>query len=130
MNQHVANKTLPDKVNDPGICPRCPFVHICMPDYATAGIEFIEDRVLLEKIRRYEELKGSMFEYNALDKMLKDQLKEKQMSIGEFLITGKWVERKEMPAQPATKYWAKKIQRIDKTGAAVSPGDGTEKVSF
>ena len=119
------DELLPPKINSADLCPRCPFVHVCLPDYQAAGIVFLEDDILLQKLRRYIELKTARSEYESLDKVLKEQLKERNISVGEFLVTGKWVDQKEKPAQAATRYWKKKIEQIDKTGAAVMP---TEEV--
>lgn len=37
VNKHIESDLLPDRLNDPDICPTCPFVTLCCPDYTPTG---------------------------------------------------------------------------------------------
>ena len=113
INEHVANKTLPDCIPyDEEICGECGFIHICLPDVKRDALELQTDPELEENLLRYFELKPLKAEYDKLDKELKKQFKEQEkIVVGDYLITGSLVARKGFTVE-ATEYWKTKIQRI------------------
>lgn len=110
VNKHIADNLLPDRIEfDDAICSKCNFAHICLPDIDFKGAEFLDSDELEIKLNRREELKPVVDEYNELDKEIKETVKEKpKVVIGNWLIEGKWVEKKEYTVK-AGKYWNTKI---------------------
>lgn len=116
INQHMKKNTLPERIQEFDTCMRCAFRHICLPDLKAAeGIEIIDSEEMDAELERYHELKPLKSEYEQLDRKLKQQLEGKNnLSIGDWLVMGKWVEftKKAQPEQQV-KFWKKKIVRID-----------------
>jgi len=116
VNKHIEKKTLPERISDYDVCSQCSFKHICLPDLKNLPrIEIISDTELEEKIDRLEELKPLVKEYNQIDAEIKKFTEGKEnLSVGKYIITGKWVERK-MPPQPerVVKFWHKKIIKVE-----------------
>jgi hypothetical protein len=79
-------------------------------------IEILDEVEIEETIKRYEELKPIVSEYNKLDKKWKEAVKEKEkVMVGNYLITGKWIERKGHVVEDG-KFWKSTILiRPDKT---------------
>jgi CRISPR/Cas system-associated exonuclease Cas4 (RecB family) len=113
INKHIADKTLPDKINDFDICGECPFSHICLPELDMGAGVKIENREELEaKLEERERLQKYSKLYDELDKEIKGQIKEiPALALGKWMITGKWIEKKEY-VSPASKYWQSKIVRL------------------
>jgi hypothetical protein len=109
INNHVANETLPDTIDDIDICERCDhFGRNCDPSLNFGeGATFIEDDEFILLLERREELKPLVKEYKELDEIRKKKLQGVAQAIaGPFLITGK--ENKKGS-------WLSKIVRMDKT---------------
>jgi len=54
INKHVADNTLPDKVDDIDVCSHCPFKGLCLPDICFgAPLTIADDPALESKIRDY-----------------------------------------------------------------------------
>lgn len=113
IQDHVKNKTLPEKVNDPECCKGCAFEHICGPDLEFKGIEFDDNPEIESKLQRLSELKPLVSEYNKIDRQLKPMVEGRSFSCGLFLVEGKWITKK-LAAQEAreTKYWQKSITMV------------------
>ncbi len=95
IEKHIATGTLPEQIGDPEICESCAFCHICLPAILREGLEFVDDNELLEMIERREQLDEAASEWEKLDKQIKEKLnKREKVCIGNYLIQGKWVERK------------------------------------
>ncbi len=63
-------------------------------------------------VKRYMELKSAYQEYCRLGKLIKKAVKGKRrFSVGQYLLTGKWVTRK-AHIVPESKYWHLKIEHI------------------
>ena len=114
VNECVRKNVLPEAEIDEDDCPNCPFRHLCTPEFKREAMSFEEDPELSKKLERWMELKPLVKEYEALDRELKKTLEGKdRMVVGDFLITGKWVERK-MPPQPerVIRFWQRKVVRV------------------
>jgi len=114
INEHIENKTMPDRIEDLELCARCPFRHICLPERDFGkGIIIEDDETLTEMIDRLEDLKESYSEYISLNKKITESVKEKDNFIvgNRYHITGKWIDVKER-IQYAYKYWKKNIIKI------------------
>jgi len=116
INGHVQNETLPDKLNDPDVCPGCPFEAICLPEYTPPEGLVIDDSGELEAILdRLYELKPIVAEHKDLEKQRDALLKKGQnISTGKWLVLWKKIEgeRKPSPGGPYT-MWRKKIIKAD-----------------
>lgn len=117
INAHVADKTIPDCMPfDEDICGSCGYLHICMPEIKRDALEIADDPEIVTKIDRWNELKPCKSEYDRLDKQLKNAFKEKEkVLIGDYLILGKWIERRGYTVEPS-KYWQTKIQTLQPKG--------------
>lgn len=90
---HQRAGTLPDfLVGDAAECQRCPFFGgTCNPPLTSAGAVVLTDPELEASLERREELKAAGKEYDALDKLLKKQLRGIEHGIaGPFVIEGTW----------------------------------------
>lgn len=112
VNNHTALRTAPDQEWDDSLCTGCGFLHLCHPDRNGSELKFILDPELESKLDRRAALKPLADEYKALDEDIKDALREKdRLAIGNWLVTGKWVERKPYTVNGG-KYWLPTIKRI------------------
>lgn len=112
IERHVTEGTLPSCCDDAELCQKCAFLHVCLPEIRGQELVFLDDEDLLEKLERREELAEARAEYEALDREIKKALEGKEkLSIGDFLITGKWIERKGYVVQDS-RYWQSKITKL------------------
>jgi len=100
---------------DETICSMCRFAHICLPDVKRKDeLKLIEDEELIALLEKREQLKPLHEEYLEIDKILSKRLEGIERAIiGDFIVTGKWVNRKAYRV-PETTYWKKRILRIKK----------------
>jgi hypothetical protein len=115
IEKHIAEGTCPDGIDDIDVCQRCPFWHICLPELQASELEILTDPELEDKLSRWDELKPLYKEYNELDKDIKKTISgHEKLSIGDFLIQGKLIERKGYVPKPIadSSYWKYKIVRI------------------
>ena len=109
VNKHVKEGIEPEGINNPDVCQYCGFLHICLPTMVGKEIEIIDEISIEEAIKRTEELKPLISEYNRLDKQWKKALEGKEkVAIGDYLVVGKWIERKGYTVEDS-KYWQSKI---------------------
>jgi CRISPR/Cas system-associated exonuclease Cas4 (RecB family) len=110
INAYVAKKETPPPIPwDEDICGRCAYGHICLPEAKREALELTDDPELELKLFRRFELAPARKEYEEIDGEIKDTVREKpKVLVGDFLITGKWIEPKGKP-----KYWKSDIQRLD-----------------
>lgn len=95
VENHVANGTLPEPINDMTYCETCAFRHICLPAIERNAIEFIDDNELLELLERRDSLYPSSKEYDDVDKLIKFKVRGKErICVGDYIIIGKTVQRK------------------------------------
>jgi len=118
VNEHVAAKTLPDKINDSNVCPTCPFFSFCCPDVTTGGnLKVIDNEELASILDRLAELEDAADEYAVLEKA-RDKLltKGQDISVGNWLVS--WIcINKHFTAQPAKEAydrpeWRKTITKM------------------
>ena len=105
VNNAIDANTPPDGVNDPDICPRCPFYSYCCPDMTTGGNLTICDTdelgAILDRLLELEPMADEIKDLEAQrDAML---VKGENMICGSWLITWK---------ETANKQWRKKIVKI------------------
>ncbi len=116
VNEAVETETAPEGVNDPDICPDCPFYSFCAPDMTTGGNLIMSDNDELEAILdRLEALQPTAKEYSALEKERDDMLTKGQNIVcGKYIITWKeiTVNRKASEARVDTQ-WRKKIVKVE-----------------
>ena len=112
IEKYVADGTLPQGINDLDICQYCGFFHVCIPDLKGKELQIIEDPEFENKLIRREELKSLAAEYNRINNEIKNLIEGKEkLLVGNFLITGKWIERKGYEVK-ATTYWQSKIAQL------------------
>lgn len=109
INRHVNAGTIPDPIAwNEDICGRCPFAHICLPEARRDALDMTDDPELELKLKRRAEIGPIRKEYEELDDEVKSAVKEKpKVVVGDFLITGKWIEPKGKP-----KYWKSTIDLL------------------
>jgi CRISPR/Cas system-associated exonuclease Cas4 (RecB family) len=115
IEKHIAEGTMPEGINDLDVCPRCPFWHICLPELQATELELITDPELEDKLERWNEIKEYYKEYRELDSDIKKSVNgHEKLSIGNFLIQGKLIERKGYIPKPVedSSYWKYKIVKI------------------
>lgn len=109
IENHIANETLPDQIDDYDVCKWCPFLHICLPEIKSKILDIIENKELEKKLDRREEIKTIVSEYNLLDKEIKKAVEGKdKLLVGDWLITGKIIECKGDKAN----YWKHKFNKL------------------
>jgi hypothetical protein len=110
---HAQAGTLPDFIDDPEECQRCPFMgSVCNPNLQYSAAQVLEDAELAATLERRTELESAWREYKALDELAKKRLKNIDLGIcGKFLIEGNQVNRKAY-AVKAGSYWQTKITRV------------------
>lgn len=114
VNYHVKAGTVPEQEWMDDVCPDCPYLHISFPDRKGTELQMIDDPELAAKLDRWEILKASVSEYKSLDEEIKEAIKGKEkISVGNFLITGKWVDNKGGVREiKPYRYWLPKIQKL------------------
>ena len=116
VNRHVREGTLPDRAEDEKLHEYCQFYHICLPEHLNPD-RLIVDLELESKIDRWFELKEAISilkkEYDPIDDDIKEQLKGKDARIGDWLITGSWVDLKERMVK-ASRYWRMNVKSLIK----------------
>lgn len=115
INKHVEENTVPDCISyDENICGDCGYIHICLPNIKRNALEIKDDREIENKLNRWNELKTAKAEYEKLDKDIKKTFSEREkVVVGNYLVTGKWQERKGFFVEPS-QFWKTKIQTIEK----------------
>lgn len=111
VNDAVAGKTdLPAKINNPSVCLKCPFEHICMPEVKTGeGYRLIDDDEIIELIEARNNLSDSYKEYMRIDNQLKNRLvKGQDIICGDTIIRWGLVNKKAYFV-PAISYYQMKI---------------------
>jgi len=110
INLHLKDKTLPEKINDPDTCPKCPFEAICLPEYTLSGnLKIIDDPELESILNRLADLETVKQEISDLEKMRdKTLIKGLDVAVGKFLILWSKIEKKAYTVA-ASEYWTKKI---------------------
>ena len=102
---HAEAGTLPDYLDDPATCRRCPFFgHTCNPPTLTAAPTIVDDAELEAALDRRESLKAAGEEFNHLDRDIKDRLRGVERAlIGRFAIAGSWSKSSRVNLPPDLK---------------------------
>ena len=112
VNLHIAQKTLPPKLNDPDDCPKCPFASMCMPEYTAGGnLQISEDTELEGVLMQLHDLSETKQEIKDLEKQRDAILiKGQDIACGAFMVLWKQIT-KNLKATVArtTTDWRKKI---------------------
>jgi hypothetical protein len=88
---HRLAGTLPDYIDDPTECKRCPFFGFCSPPVKYEGAVVITDDEMLEMLEHRNELMQSGKLFAKLDAEVKARLRGIEYGVaGPFVITGKW----------------------------------------
>jgi hypothetical protein len=105
---HVQAKTVPDYLDDPAECRRCPWYgHTCNPPLTAIGATLLNDPELEAALERREALKAAADEFEDIDKRVKQQLRGVESGIaGKFQILGRWGKqsRVELPENLKKQY--------------------------
>jgi hypothetical protein len=96
-------------------CGRCPFQHVCLPDRTFGpGVQIMDSEEVEQLIQLRLELADAKRDYDAADRQLKKLLPESEdLIVGDFVVTGKWVERDGYAVKP-TRYLQRSYTRITK----------------
>jgi len=96
INKHIANKTLPDQIQDRETCKNCPFKHLCLPDIQFGEpLRIVDDPMFEQRLDRYYDLEAQASESKKLYEIVREECKaqaaggELNMSVGKYLLTGK-----------------------------------------
>lgn len=124
INQNLAAGTIPDPIEySPETCDECPFAHLCVPDRIGKETELLDSAELEVILKRLDDLKPMVKEYDELDDQKKKLLEGKEKVLcGDYFITGKWIEKKTYNVPQATKdmylaitkYWKTTIVNVSK----------------
>ncbi|MDP3937579.1 MAG: hypothetical protein Q8R92_05520, partial [Deltaproteobacteria bacterium] len=92
-NGDPEESALPEYHRDPTVCRRCwAFGRLCAPPAEYHGLTLVEDGELEARLDRRAELEAPHREYEALDKMAKEAVKERDgLLVGGWLVQGKLV---------------------------------------
>lgn len=96
INEFVAKKEYPERIDDKDVCSGCPFRHICLPDETWEGAEVLNDGELESMIAKRQELSKAASEYEEVNDALKEQWKQRQDGVylvGKFAVTLKRQKR-------------------------------------
>jgi len=115
IEDYVKGEQLPEPEEDleERVCQDCPFNHICTRDIVREGATyFMEEEEVIELLEERARLKEAHDRYDEVDRRLTEIFQGVEMAIcGDWVITGKWVERKGYEVKPG-RYWRKKIMRL------------------
>jgi hypothetical protein len=94
-------------------CGRCPFQHVCLPNRSFGpGVQIVDSEEIEQLIQLRMELADAKRDFDAADRALKKLLPEaEEILVGDFAITGRWVEREGYTVAP-TRYLTRKFTRI------------------
>jgi hypothetical protein len=99
---HAQAGTLPDYLDDPIECKRCPWYgHTCNPPLSATAATILADPELEAALERREQLKASAKEYRELDDDIKSRLRGVEHGIiGPFEILGTWGKQSQIKNLP------------------------------
>lgn len=91
VNKHIADKTLPDKIQDLTICKTCPFRAHCLPDVSFGdGVQIVSDVYLEQLIEKRQSAEQAAGEYDGYDKEVKELLKKRANGKEAHYVIGSW----------------------------------------
>jgi len=100
---------------EPDYCRLCSFFAACQPPEAYDGSPIENDPEILELLEERGKSEEAKRAYDRADKKLKAKIKGREFRCGDWIVTGKWVEKVIPPKKEETvsKYWKATIKRID-----------------
>jgi hypothetical protein len=122
---HAQAGTLPDFIDDPSECRRCPFYGaVCNPPLSAKVAQVVTDPSVEVDLHRWHALKAIGKEWSALDYRLKQQFRGIESAIaGPFSITGRWqtLTKVDLPPDVKKQYLVRDpkgrfVLEIDKLG--------------
>lgn len=120
VNGAIAKAEAPERMAwEEGICGRCDYSHVCLPDEMRGvGLEVLDSQELLELLERREALREEVEEYEEIDREIKKVvIGRSDVVCGRWRVTGKWVERTGYQVKDS-RYWQSKIVALEKGGVA------------
>jgi CRISPR/Cas system-associated exonuclease Cas4 (RecB family) len=110
INEHITNKTFPDKINNFKTCSECAFRHICLPEIlSNGGIEFIDNTEVEKLLNRREELQQASKEFKDVDEIVKTELK-RYMQNKEIISIGTWTIEKKVNTKGSVSFDFEKLK--------------------
>lgn len=104
INKHVENGTLPDRISEYKTCKNCQAKIFCRPDTVFGeGIGFLDDKEVEGKLERRYKIEVSALEYRALDKEIKEGLKN-YMKTRTVATCGKWLIEKRVGSNGSIRF--------------------------
>lgn len=96
INEHVKNKTLPDRITDREVCKNCRFKLLCLPEISFGEeLKIEQDPEFESRIKRYLELKENSAECDKVYEVIKDRAKASanggalNVLVGTYSLVGK-----------------------------------------
>jgi hypothetical protein len=90
------------------MCDDCGYAHICLPERVGKEVE-IDTGELGAMLDRLDALKDARKEYEDIDEQIKKAVEGREKILaGSWLVTGRWMERKET-LMKASRYWKRKV---------------------
>lgn len=121
VHEHIKAKSQPDRIEfRDEICGKCPFNHICLPDFIRTELQVLNDEDFLINLQVRENNKNAKSDYERADKKAKDFIKKYGITkavAGDFVITSKVVEKKEYTVA-AGSFVKVEIAKLEGVGAA------------
>lgn len=128
VKANVASGTLPDRIPySTGICGKCAFAHICVPDIKSVPSKKIEgNERVAELLERRDQIVEKWREVEKINDEIKETFEnvgEGVYTVGNFIITrkGSQVTRYEVPDEIKAKYAVKKPQFKNKVERFAAP---------
>ena len=114
MSGRQEEDVLPPYHPDPAVCMKCwAYKRLCTPPADFHGLSLMTDPEVEGLLDRRGELEASKKEYDKLDKIIKEKVKEKDgLLVGQWLIQGKFVKRDGYEVK-AIEYWLPKITKAE-----------------
>lgn len=112
VNAAVEAKEPPERAEG-DYCHDCKFLMLCRPEIVNPdGAEILDNGELEALLVRRDKLAEAYTEYNGIDKQVKAMVKGVPKAVvGDFLISGKMVEKKGYAVEDST-YWKATIRRM------------------
>lgn len=94
------------------VCGYCPFRRVCLPDMDFGQGAVMGETELAQAVKRFQEIKPLVSESDRLKREIKKAVEGKEMVLcGDFMVTGKWMERKvKAQAERADRFWKWEIE--------------------
>ena len=114
VNLHIASGEIPEPIAwDDDTCGRCAFLHICQPDRKVDELPILDNAEIELLLERYFALKPSATEYKEVEDELKEKLEGVNAVIGNYYVTGNWIEKKAYDCHfKESRYWKRSVKML------------------